>query len=278
MQIGVFIFDTDFSIDISILARGLEDRGFESLFVPEHTHIPASRQTPWPGKADLPKEYWHTHDPFVSLSFAAAATQRLKVGTGISLLAQRDPFVTAKSVASLDLLSNGRFVFGLGGGWNVEEMNDHGTDYKERFAILRERVLAMKQLWTEEEAEFHGDHVNFDKSWAYPKPVQKPHPPIILGGETDYTLRRVVDYCDGWLPRGRHGFDAAESMARLRAMADEAGRNMSTLSVSVFGAPPDRAILDSYEAAGVSRALIALPSGNQDEVLTLLDQHAKLLG
>jgi probable F420-dependent oxidoreductase len=278
MQIGVFIFDTDYSIDISVLARALEDRGFESLFVPEHTHIPASRQSLWPGGPDLPKEYWHTHDPFVALSFAAAATQKLKIGTGICLLPQRDPFVTAKSVASLDTLSNGRFIFGLGGGWNKEEMLDHGTEYSERFAILRERVLAMKQLWTEEEAEFHGEHVSFDKAWAYPKPTQKPHPPIILGGETDYTLRRVVDYCDGWFPRGRFGFDAAAGIERLRVIADEAGRDMSTLTVSVFGAPADQSELDRFRDAGITRSLIGLPSADQDVVLKLLDEHAKLLG
>jgi probable F420-dependent oxidoreductase len=277
MQIGVFIFDTDYSIDISVLARALEERGFESLFVPEHTHIPASRQSPWPGGPDLPKEYWHTHDPFVALSFAAAATQKLKIGTGICLLPQRDPFVTAKSVASLDTLSNGRFIFGLGGGWNKEEMLDHGTEYDERFAILRERVMAMKQLWTEEEAEFHGEHVNFDKAWAYPKPTQKPHPPIVLGGETDYTLRRVVDYCDGWFPRGRFGFDAAAGIDRLRVIADEAGRDMSTLSVSVFGAPADQGELDRFRDAGITRSLIGLPSASQDVVLGLLDEHAKLL-
>ena len=202
MDIGAFIFATGYTIAVDELARELEARGFESLFVPEHTHIPVSRKSPFPGGGDLPRQYWHTHDPFVSLSFAAAATQRLKLGTGICLIPQRDPIVTAKSVASLDMLSGGRFLLGMGGGWNVEEMEDHGAEYRTRFKLLRERVLAMKALWADEEAEFHGEFVDFDPCRAYPKPVQKPHPPLLLGGETDHTLRRVVEFCDGWFPRG----------------------------------------------------------------------------
>jgi probable F420-dependent oxidoreductase len=278
MEIGVFIFATDYSIRMDELASALEERGFESLLLPEHTHIPASRRSPWPGGGDLPKEYWHTHDPFVALSFAAKATTKLKVGTGICLMPQRDPFVTAKSVASLDMMSGGRFIFGIGGGWNIEEMENHGAQYNTRFALLRERILAMKAIWTEEEAEFHGDFVDFDPVWAHPKPVQKPHPPIILGGETDYTLRRVVEFCDGWLPRGRGGFDPAADMARLRAIADEAGRDMSSISVSVFGATPEAAALESYAEAGVNRALFALPSADRDTVLGLLDKYAPLIG
>ncbi|MDG2285223.1 MAG: LLM class F420-dependent oxidoreductase, partial [Alphaproteobacteria bacterium] len=180
MDIGVFIFDTDYSIPVDDLARELEARGFESLFVPEHTHIPASRKSPFPGGGELPKQYSHTLDPFVSLAYAAAVTTKLKVGTGICLVPQRDPIVTAKSIASLDLMSKGRFVFGMGGGWNVEEMEDHGANYKTRFAMMKEHVNAMKALWTEEEAEFHGEHVNFEKTWAYPKPHQTPHPPLLM--------------------------------------------------------------------------------------------------
>ncbi len=277
MDIGVYIFDTDYSIRVDELARELEARGFESLFVPEHTHIPTSRKSPFPGGGPLPKEYSHTHDPFVSLSWAAAVTEKLKVGTGICLVPQHDPIVAAKTIASLDALSNGRFVFGMGGGWNVEEMEDHGATYKTRFAILREYVLAMKALWTEDDAEFHGEHVDFEKAWSWPKPVQSPHPPLLLGGETDYTLRRVVEYCDGWFPRGRGGFDAAANMDRLRRMAGEAGRDMSTLQVSVFGAPADPQTLESYAQAGIDRAILRLPSGDRDEVLPLLDERAKLL-
>ncbi len=277
MEIGVFIFATDYSISMPDLASALEERGFASLFLPEHTHIPASRLSPFPGGGDLPREYWSTHDPFVALSFAAAASKKLKLGTGICLLPQRDPIVTAKCVASLDRLSGGRFTFGLGGGWNKEEMADHGTDYKTRFKILRERVLAMKQLWTEQEAEYHGEYVDFDATWADPKPLQQPHPPIILGGESIYTLRRVVEFCDGWLPRGRGGFDAASAMAQLKEVADEAGRDMSTLSVTVFAAPPKAEALDAYREAEIDGALFHLPSEGRDAILKRLDELATLL-
>lgn len=277
MQTGAFIFATDYAIPIAELARELEARGFESLFVPEHTHIPASRKSPFPGGGDLPREYWHTHDPFVSLAFAAAATEKLVVGTGICLVPQRDPIVTAKSVASLDVLSGGRFVFGMGGGWNVEEMEDHGADYGTRFKLLRERVLAMKALWAYEEAEFHGEMVDFDPCWAYPKPAQKPHPPLLLGGESDHTLRRVVEFCDGWFPRARGGFDVAGGVERLRRIAGEAGRDMSELQVNLFGALPDAQKMEEYRQAGVTRAIIGLPSKGRDEILPRLDEYANLL-
>jgi len=277
MHIGVMIFDTDYSMPVNELAIALEERSFESLFVPEHTHIPASRESAWPGGANLPKDYWHTFDPFVSLSFAAAATKNLKVGTGICLLPQRDTIVAAKLVASLDRMSEGRFLFGIGGGWNKEEMGHHGVAYTERFARMEEQVAAMKGLWQEEEFGYQGDYVKFTPSWAHPKPVQTPHPPILLGGETDYTLRRVVNYCDGWLPRARHGFDAAANMTRLHEMADSVGRSMETLSVTVFGAPGDRATLASYQEASVERALLGLPSANKDVVLPMLDKFQALL-
>jgi probable F420-dependent oxidoreductase len=193
MLVGAFHFPTDYGIEIGELARALEARGFESLFVCEHTHIPVNRRTPFPAGGELPKRYSHTHDPFVALSFAAATTRSLKLGTGIALLPQRDPIITAKSVASLDQLCGGRFVFAVGGGWNVEEMENHGARYDSRFKLLRERVLAMKALWTQEEAQFHGQFVNFDPVWLYPKPKQKPHPPVLLGGESDHTVRRVVE-------------------------------------------------------------------------------------
>ena len=278
MHIGVTIFATDYSIPMDELAIELEDRGFESLFVPEHTHIPANRESPWPGGADLPKEYWHTYDPFVSLSFAAAQTKKLKIGTGICLLPQRDAIVTAKLVASLDRMSGGRFIFGIGGGWNKEEMAHHGTAYNKRFARMGEQINAMKALWTEEEAEYHGEHVDFSPSWTQPKPAQTPHPPILLGGETDYTLQRIVDYCDGWLPRARHGFDAAENMKRLKTLADNAGRDMASLSVSVFGAPSDRETLAGFGEAGIHRVLLPLPSATRDKILPILDGYTTLMG
>ncbi|MCY4592203.1 MAG: LLM class F420-dependent oxidoreductase [Alphaproteobacteria bacterium] len=278
MDIGVFIFDTDYSIRADELARELEDRGFESLFVPEHTHIPTSRKSPFPGGGPLPKQYSHTLDPFVTLSWAAAVTSRLRIGTGICLVPQRDPIVTAKSIASLDMMSNGRFVFGMGGGWNVEEMEDHGATYRTRFAMLREHVLAMKALWGEDEASFSGEHVSFEPTWSWPKPAQQPHPPLLLGGESDHTLRRVVEYCDGWFPRGRGGFDPAVGMDRLRRTADAAGRDMASLTVSVFGAPADAQTLENYAQAGIDRAILPLPSEGRDQVLSLLDRYGALLG
>ena len=194
MRLGVFYFNPDYGIDTGELARALEERGFDSLYVPEHTHIPTSRRTPFPAGGELPKRYSHIRDPFVGLSFAAAATKTLLLGTGICLIPERDPIATAKCVASLDQLSGGRFIFGIGGGWNVEEMENHGAQYNTRFKLMRERILAMKALWTQEEASFHGEFVNFDPVWSWPKPAQRPHPPILLAGETDYTLRRVVEY------------------------------------------------------------------------------------
>jgi probable F420-dependent oxidoreductase len=200
MHTGIAIFDTDYSIPIQDLARAAEERGFESLWVPEHTHIPTSRKSPFAG-GELPEQYKRTHDPFVALMAAAAATKNLKVGTGICLVIERDTITTAKSVASLDALSNGRFLFGIGGGWNAEEMEHHGTDFKTRFKKLEEQMRAMKEIWTKDVAEFRGTYVKFDPIWAWPKPAQKPHPPILLGGESIHTLRRVVDFCSP-RPRG----------------------------------------------------------------------------
>jgi len=277
MKVGVFYFPVDYGINIAKLAAALEARGFESLFVPEHTHIPLSRKSPFPGGGELPQRYAHTHDPFVALSFAAAATSKLLLGTGICLIPERDPIVTAKAVASLDQLSGGRVVFGIGGGWNVEEMENHGARYETRFKLMRERVLAMKALWTEEEAEYHGPMVDFDKVWSYPKPMQRPHPPIILGGETDYTLRRVVDYCDGWFPRPARGWDAKEEVARLARFAEAAGRDPKSLSISVFRAPADKAALQRYGEAGIERAVLEIPDRGRDDILRILDDYAPLL-
>jgi len=277
MHIGVCMFNTDYAIRIEELARAAEERRFESLFVPEHTHIPASRRTPFPSGGELPREYSHTLDPFVALAHAAAVTTRIRLGTGICLIIERDTITTAKEVASVDFVSNGRFLFGIGGGWNVEEMEHHGTDPKTRFKRLGEQVLAMKQIWTKEAAEFHGKFVSFDPIWMWPKPVQKPHPPILLGGESGHTLQRVVDFCDGWFPRGRAGDVIFTGLADLRARAARAGRDMKTISVSVFGAKPEAAALDRLEAAGVTRAILRLPSEPRDRVLPLLDQYAKLI-
>lgn len=277
MRFGVFYFPTDYGIDVSELARALEERGFDALFVCEHTHIPASRKTPFPAGGELPRRYKHTHDPFVALSFAAAATKTLKLGTGIALVPQRDPIVTAKSVSSLDILSGGRLIFAMGGGWNVEEMENHGARYETRFQLLRERALAMKALWTQETAEFHGEFVNFDPVWQYPKPKQKPHPPLLLGGETDHTIKRVVEFCDGWFPRARNGWEPKTAMERLRKAALAGGRDPASLSVTVFAAPPDRAKLEPYREAGIDRVLFEVPDLSRDEILKVLDGYAPLI-
>ncbi len=276
MKVGAFYFPTDYGIDIAELAKALEDRGFDSLFVPEHMHIPTSRKTPFPSGGELPKRYSHTHDPFVGLAFAAAATKKLKVGTGICLVPQHEPIVTAKAIASLDALSGGRFVFGIGAGWNVDEMENHGATYKTRFAIMREHVLAMKEIWTREEAAYHGKYVNFDPIWSWPKPKHKAGPPIILGGETDFTLQRVVDYCDGWFPRPRQGFSGAQAVERLKKMADGKGRDFKSLTITVFGAPPEAAVLAEYQKAGIQDALLAIPDLSRDEILKHLDKVAPL--
>ena len=281
MLVGAFMFVTDYSMRPDELARLLEERGFESLWVPEHTHIPASRLSPWPGGADLPQEYWHSYDPFVALSAAAAVTTKLKLGTGICLIVERDPITTAKEIASLDMLSDGRFMFGIGGGWNAEEMENHGTNYRRRWRLLRERILAMKAIWTEDEAEFHGEFVNFDKLWAYPKPVQKPHPPIFMGGDGPTTFNRVVDFCDGWMPiAGRPGQEGslAEKIALLRRQAEEAGRDPASLPISLYwmGRPQEDTI-ERVEEAGVDRIIFGLPSAQRDEVMPRIDQCAELI-
>jgi probable F420-dependent oxidoreductase len=276
MQTGIAIFDTEYSMDVQDLARAAEERGFESLWVPEHTHIPTSRRSPFAG-GELPEQYKHTLDPFVALTAAAAATTTLRVGTGICLLIERDTITTAKSVASLDLLSHGRFELGLGGGWNAEEMEHHGTVFKTRFKKLEEQVRALKEIWTRDVAEFHGTYVNFDPIWSWPKPEQKPYPPILLGGESRYTLQRVVDLCDGWYPRGRAPEKVLAGLKELKELAAKAGRDMKTISVSAFATPPDKRVLDDFAAAGVTRSIFLLPPEGRDKVLPLLDQYAKLL-
>lgn len=278
MRVGVFYFPTDYGIEIGELARALEERGYESLFLCEHTHIPTSRRTPFPGGGDLPKRYSHTFDPFVALGFAAASTKTLGLGTGICLITQRDPIVTAKAVASLDRLSGGRFTFGIGGGWNVDEMENHGARYDKRFKLLRERVLAMKEIWTKDEAEFHGELVNFDPLWSWPKPTQQPHPPVLLGGETDHTLRRVAEFCNGWFPRATATFDPKAQRSRLDGAAKAAGRDPASLQMTVFRAPADAERLKPYRDAGVDRVLLEVPDLSRDEILTELDKNARLLG
>jgi len=276
MDYGLLMFSTDYAIHPTELARAAEERGFESLFFPEHTHIPASRLSPWPGGPTLPKEYWHTNDLFVALSFAAAATTTLKLGTGICLVVEHDPISLAKQVATLDALSGGRVLFGVGGGWNREEMANHGTDFTQRWTVLRERIEAMKEIWTKEEAAFHGEHVDFDPIWSWPKPVQRPHPPILLGTGSARGRQRVVDFCDGWMPiAGRD--EIASGIRDLRARALAAGRDPASISITIFGAPPKEERIEEYKRAAVDRVIFALPPQDREAVLPLMDRHAAVM-
>lgn len=276
MKFGVIMFPTDYSIDPVSLAKEVEARGFESLFFPEHTHIPASRVTPWPGGADLPKEYWHTYDPFVALTAAAMVTQKIRLGTGICLVTEHEPIALAKAVASIDNISGGRFMFGVGAGWNVEEMANHGTDAGHRFGVMRERVQAMKRIWTEEAAEFHGKYVDFDPIWSYPKPVQQPHPPVMVGGSGKYTLKRVVDYGDAWMPiPGRFETPLGEQINILQSMAADAGRGR--IPVTVYGTIPRPEVIEHYREIGVDRCIFWLPSAGADETKTQLDRYGALM-
>ena len=274
MRLGISTFPTEDSIDVRNLGRAVEERGFESLFVPEHTHIPVNPLTRTPSGGDIPDEFRRTPDPFVVLGAIAACTERLLLGTGICLVVERDPIITAKEVATVDFLSGGRFLFGIGGGWNREEMENHGTAFASRFDLLRERVLAMKALWTNEVAEFHGTHVDFGPVWQWPKPVQSPHPPVILAGNGPKSIERAAEYCDGWMPIAGRG-DTAEQIEALQKAAADRGRG--PLPVTVFGARPKPEILAEYAAAGVERVLLALPSAPTDDSLRRLDRYAELI-
>jgi probable F420-dependent oxidoreductase len=272
MNFGIAIFPTDYSISMTELAPAVEERGFESLWATEHTHIPVSRRTPWPGGADLPKDYWHTLDPFVALTAAALVTRNLMIATGVCLVIEHDPIDLAKQVASLDHLSGGRFIFGVGGGWNREEMADHGTPFELRWKVLRERVEAMREIWTKDEGEYHGELVNFDAMWSWPKPAQKPHPPVLLGGNGPNTLKRVVRYCDGWMPnRG----EVVGRIPELQRMAADAGRG--PIPVSSYGTLRGGAEeIERFAAGGVSRVIYYVPSDSRDAALGRLDQLTEL--
>jgi probable F420-dependent oxidoreductase len=277
MHVGVAIFPTDYAIPMAELGRAAEERGFESLWVSEHSHIPVARRSPWPGGPDLPRMYYDTLDPFVALASAASVTSRIRLATGICLIVERDPIHTAKQVASLDSVSSGRFLFGIGAGWNLEEMENHGTRPETRFRLMRERVEAMKAIWSRDEAEYHGELVDFDPIFMWPKPIQAPHPPIHVGGGFPGGARRAIRYGDGWMPiSGRDG-DIAQRVAEFREMAAQAGRDSRELEISVFGAEPERAALVRYRDAGVSRAILRLPSAPCDEILPLLDGFASAM-
>jgi probable F420-dependent oxidoreductase len=274
MKIGIAMFPTDYSIAPSELGQAVEERGFESLWFPEHTHIPTSRKSPWPGGPNMPDIYKQTLDPFLALTAAAVATKRIKLATGICLVVERDPILLAKNVATVDYLSGGRFVFGIGGGWNAEEMANHGTVFKTRFALMKERIEAMKAIWTNDVAEYRGSYVSFDPMWAWPKPVQKPHPPILVGGEFPHGAKRAIAYGNGWMPIGGRGLNALEILPRFRQMAAEAGRNPDDLPVSLYSVAQDGERLKAYRSAGIDRAVFMLPSMARDEALKNLDKAA----
>jgi len=271
------MFPTDYSIQPHDLAAEAEARGFDALWLPEHSHIPTSRKSPWPGGADLPKYYCDSYDPFVSLAAAAVVTKKIKLGTGICLVVERDPIHTAKEVSTLDRLSSGRVLFGIGGGWNAEEMAHHGTAFATRFKVMRERVQAMKAIWTQDKPKFAGEFVKFDEIYQWPKPVQKPHPPIIVGGAFPHAAKRAVAYGDGWIPIGGRGLDPLEILPKFRQMAKEAGRDPATLSFDVFAAPRDADALKRYRDAGVDSAVWMFPPKGREEILPMLDQGAALM-
>ena len=279
MDAGAAIFFTDYSIGPVELGRALEARGFGSLWAPEHSHIPLSRRTPFPQGGELPKKYYDVMDPFVTLSAAAAATTRLQVATGVCLVVQRDPIQTAKLVASLDQVSGGRFLFGVGAGWNAEEMADHGTAFGSRFRVMRERIEAMKAIWTRSKPEYHGEFVDFPPMMTWPKPVQKPHPPVIVGGAFPYGARRAITFGDGWVPHARrpqYG-DVLGLLPQFHKLAVEAGRDPASLPVTIFGVPEDADLIARYRDAGVARVVFNLPPAGADEVLPVLDRCAALL-
>jgi probable F420-dependent oxidoreductase len=279
MDFGASMFFTDYSMSPGELGQALEARGFESVWAPEHSHIPSSRLSQPASGGALGKQYYDVMDPFVTLTAAAMATTRLKVATGVCLVIQRDTIQTAKLVASLDQVSGGRFLFGIGGGWNREEMADHGTVFKTRFKKMREQVEAMRAIWTQSEPEYHGEIVDFPKMRTWPKPVQQPHPPVIVGGAFPHSARRAIRYGDGWVPNAsRPNYpDVTEFLPQFRQMATDAGRDPATIPVSIFGAPEDLDRLKRYSGQGIARAVVTLPSAKADEILPVLDRWAELI-
>jgi probable F420-dependent oxidoreductase len=279
MEIGASIFFTEYSISPAELGVALEERGFDSLWVAEHSHIPVTRRFSPPGGGELTRQHYDVMDPFVTLSVAAAVTKRLKLATGVCLVPQRDRIQTAKLVASIDQISGGRFIFGIGGGWNAEEMEDHGTVYATRFKRMREQIEAMKEIWTKEKAEYHGELVDFPPMTTWPKPVQQPHPPIIIGGAFQYAARRAIRYGDGLIPQAPDAGSGTleEFLPRFRRMAEEAGRDPGLLPVTLGGAPENLDELKRYRDLGVARMNVRLPAAKSNEILPVLDRWAKLI-
>lgn len=279
LSFGAAMFFTDYSMPAGELGTALEQRGFESVWAPEHSHIPLSRKTAFPGGGDVPKRYYDTMDPFVTLTAAAMATRTLKVGTGVCLVAQRDPIQTAKLVASIDQVSGGRFLFGIGNGWNQDEMENHGTVFATRHKLARERVEAMKEIWTKPKPEYHGEMVQFDPMMAWPKPVQKPHPPVIVGGAFPYSARRAIRYGDGWIPQAARGSysEIADMIPQFRTMATEAGRDAKAIEITVWNPKADADLMRRYEDLGVARVVFSLDSEKADTILPVIDRLSGLM-
>jgi probable F420-dependent oxidoreductase len=275
VHVGLTIFLTDYTLAPERVGRLAEERGFESLLLPEHTHIPASREPTSASGDSLPRKYWHTYDPFGALAFIARVTSRIKLGTGVCLVVERDPITTAKEVATVDRLSGGRFLFGVGAGWNEQEMSNHGTDPRRRFSLMRERVEAMKALWTEDEPEYHGDLVDFDPVWSFPKPRQEPHPPVIVGGHGEKVIDRVLAYGDEWMPNARQPLDELPGrIEELQRRASEAGRGR--IPIGYYGAPDDPEQLARMEEMGVDRAVLMLETESPADVERQISELAPL--
>jgi probable F420-dependent oxidoreductase len=279
---GIFTFATDYSLEPDVIAREVESRGFESLFLPEHTHIPVARRSPYPGGGELPRQYSHTHDVFVALSMAANATQSLRLATGICLVTEHHPIALAKRVASLDSLSNGRLILGIGAGWNAEEMANHGVAYRDRWRVLRERMLAMRRIWSADEAEYHGEFVDFDAVWSYPKPAQRGGPPVLIGASSKYVFDRIAEYADGWMPiatfpgRRHSGIDPLEGLGMLDAALEKVGRQRSDMDLTIFGLGPELDRARQLIESGFNRIVFAVPPNEGDRVLRLLDRYADI--
>ena len=278
MKIGAVMFFTTDSMRPAPLAMELEKRGFESLWVPEHTHIPSSRKTAYPAGGGLIRPYYDIMDPFLVLNAAATVTTKLKVGTGIALVIQRDPIVTAKEVSTIDQLSSGRFIFGVGNGWNQDEIENHGTAFKSRHKLARERIEAMKTIWANEEPEYHGEFVKFDKMKQWPKPFQKPHPPIIVGGRLEYAAKRAFRYGDGWIPRDDWlETDGVASIHTFRKMAMDAGRDPASLPISIFRTPDNLDRLKLCRDIEIDRVVFTLPAEKEDKIMPILDCWSELM-
>ncbi len=274
MRFGVTVFLTDYTIDPAELGREVEARGFHSMWTPEHTHIPVSRKTPPPMGEPLPRQYYHCLDPFVALSYAAAATTNLRIGTGICLVAQHDPIALAKTIATLDHLSGGRFDFGVGFGWNRDEMEHHGVEYKRRREVVKDRVLAIEALWTNEEGSYDGEFTSFTPSFSWPKPVQKPHPPVYIGGEGGPKLfEHVAEWADGWIPIGGRGIKA--KLPLLRAEYERVGRDPDSVKIIPFGSLPNQGKLEYFATLGIEEIVLGVDPGDRDVVLPILDRYAK---